>query len=149
MERLKDIRLYNALTQREVATILGVSRSTYSGWENDIDNIPLLRLNEFCNYFNVSLDYVCGLSNEKNYNFINKKIDKKILGMHLKEVRLSHNDTQEVVANLLNTDRSNYSRYESGERMILTYFLISFASYYHVSMDYLCGGCNGNNKITY
>lgn len=142
VEKLKDVRLYNGLTQREVANILGVSRSTYSGWENGIDTIPLTRLNDFCNYFNVSLDYVCSLSNVNDTNIIKKKLDKKAIGMFLKNIRLYHNDTQEIVARFLNTDRSNYSRYESGERMILTSFLISFARYYNVSMDYLCGKSN-------
>lgn len=147
MEKLKDVRLYNGLTQKEVADVLGVKRSTYSGWENGIDTIPLLRLNDFCNYFNVSLDYVCGLTKIDNVNSVKNDIDKIILGKNLKEVRLTHGDTQEIVAKLLNTDRSNYSRYESGERLILTSFLIYFASYYNVSIDYLCGRSDNSSIL--
>ena len=33
-ERMKDIRTYFGNTQKELADVLGVSRSTYAGWEN-------------------------------------------------------------------------------------------------------------------
>ncbi len=46
--RLKDIRIDNDLTQKQLAHQLNVSRSTYSGWENEGDNIPLYQFNNFC-----------------------------------------------------------------------------------------------------
>ena len=38
-ERLKEIRIYYDKTQKEMAEILNVSRSTYSGWENGRGNL--------------------------------------------------------------------------------------------------------------
>ena len=64
-ERMKNIRTYYGHTQAQIASILKVSRSTYAGWENGIDSIILQNLNNFCNYYKVSLDYICGLSNIK------------------------------------------------------------------------------------
>lgn len=46
-ERMKEIRTYFDNTQKELADYLNVSRSTYAGWENGIDAIPLLKLNDF------------------------------------------------------------------------------------------------------
>ena len=43
--KMKDIREYFDKTQQEVAEKLNVSRSTYAGWENGIDSIPLTKLN--------------------------------------------------------------------------------------------------------
>lgn len=138
-ERMKDIRTYFGNTQQELADILGVSRSTYAGWENGIDAIILPYLNEFCNYYGISLDYICGLTDTKKYDVINDKIDKKILGEHLKEIRTKNNNTQEKVAKIINVDQSNYSKYELGKLFIHTYALIEFAKYYKVSIDWLCG----------
>lgn len=138
-ERMKDIRTYFGNTQKELASILGVSRSTYAGWENGLDAIILPKLNDFCNYYGVSLDYICGLTNTKKYDVINDKIDKSVLGNNLKETRTKNKHTQEKVANIINVDQSNYSKCELGKMYIHTYALIEFAKHYKVSIDWLCG----------
>lgn len=138
-ERMKDIRTYFGNTQQELADMLGVSRSTYAGWENGIDAIILPYLNEFCNYYGVNLDYICGLTNTKKYEIINDKIDKVILGNHLKEIRTKNNTSQEKIAEIIKVDQSNYSKYELGKLYIHTYALIEFAKHYRVSIDWLCG----------
>lgn len=138
-ERLKDIREYYDNTQKEIANILNVSRSTYAGWENGIDTIPLLKLNDFCNHYNISLDYVCGLTNTKEYHIINTEINKVIVGSNLKTIRLDHHDTQATIADIIKTDQSNYSKYETGKNLIITSLLIGFSKHYNVSMDGICG----------
>ena len=138
-ERMKDIRTYFGNTQKELAGILGVSRSTYAGWENGLDAIILPKLNDFCNYYGVSLDYICGLTNTKKYDVINDKIDKSVLGNNLKETRTKNKHTQEKIANIINVDQSNYSKCELGKMYIHTYALIEFAKHYKVSIDWLCG----------
>lgn len=138
-ERMKDIRTYFGNTQKELAGILGVSESTYAGWENGLDAIILPKLNDFCNYYGVSLDYICGLTNTKKYDVINDKIDKSVLGNNLKETRTKNKHTQEKVANIINVNQSNYSKCELGKMYIHTYALIEFAKHYKVSIDWLCG----------
>ena len=138
-ERMKDIRTYFGNTQKELADVLGVSRSTYAGWENGLDAIILPKLNDFCNYYGVSLDYICGLTNTKKYDIINDKIDKSVLGNNLKEIRTNNKHTQEKVASIINVDQSNYSKCELGKMYIHTYALIEFAKHYKVSIDWLCG----------
>lgn len=46
-DRMKTLREYYDNTQNEIAEKLDVSRSTYAGWENNIDFIPLDKLNVF------------------------------------------------------------------------------------------------------
>jgi len=100
-ERMKDIRTYFDNTQKELSDYMKVSRSTYAGWENGIDSIPLLKLNEFCNFYGISLDYICGLSNTKKYETINDKIDKEILGNNLRKTRIENNDSQQKIAEII------------------------------------------------
>ena len=146
-ERMKDIRTYFGNTQKELAGILGVSRSTYAGWENGLDAIILPKLNDFCNYYGVSLDYICGLTNTKKYDVINDKIDKSVLGNNLKETRTKNKHTQEKVANIINVDQSNYSKCELGKMYIHTYALIEFAKHYKVSIDWLCGKTKDSESV--
>ncbi len=137
--RMKDIRENFDKTQNEMAQILGVSRSTYAGWENGIDTIPLLKLNDFVNYFNISIDYICGLSNNKNIEIINQELNINIIANNLKNIRKKHNDTQEKIAKIIQTDQSNYSKYELGKTLILTSLLVDFAKYYKISIDDILG----------
>lgn len=66
---LKYCREELELTQKELGNILGVNITTISKWELGYDTITLKRLVKFCNLYNYSLDYVCGLSkNNKKYN---------------------------------------------------------------------------------
>ncbi len=143
-DNLKNIRTYFDIKQREICKELGVSRSTYAGWENGIDNIPLLKLNKFSNYFGVCIDYICGLTKTKKYDIINKDINVDTVAKNLKSIRLQHNDTQLTISNVINTDRSNYSRYELGKNLILTSLIIDFAKYYKVSIDWLLGKTEKN-----
>ena len=146
-ERMKEIRTYFDNTQQELANYLKISRSTYAGWENGIDVIPLMKLNAFCNFYNISLDYICGLSNIKKCEMITDIIDKETVGKNLKEIRMKNKDIQKFIANKIQIDQSNYSKYELGKFLIHTYPLIEFAKYYKVSIDWLVGKTN-NQKIT-
>ena len=138
-QQLKLIRTYNDIKQKDLSKTLNVSRSTYSGWENGTDSIPLLKLNSFCNYFNISLDYICGLTDKKNYLLYNKEIDTNILANNIKNLRKEKKLTQQFVANKIHVSQSVYSKYELGKVLILTYTLIELAKFYNVSIDYICG----------
>ncbi len=144
-EKMKEIREYFDKTQLELATFLKVSRSTYAGWENGIDLIPLIKLNEFCNYFDISLDYICGLSKTKNYKLLNLEINKNLLAKNIKFIRIKNNDTQENIAKIIGVDQSNYSKYELGKILIKTYPLVEFARHYKISIDWLCGKIKDSN----
>lgn len=136
--KMKDIREYFEITQEEVASKLNVSRSTYAGWENGIDTIPLVKLNDFCNCFDVSLDFMCDLSDVKKIDSNNNIVNKINIGLKLKEIRTAHNDTQENTAKAIQVERSTYCRYELGESNMTVLELKLFASHYNISMDYIC-----------
>ena len=141
-KRIKTIREDNDLTQAEVARLLGVNRGAYSLWELGINTIPLSYLNVFCNKFELSLDYVLGITNVKNYTLINNDIDIKVLGERLRFIRKKEKRTQENIASLLNTTHSTWSAYENYKVLIPTVFIWKFATEYKCSVDWLCGKIN-------
>ena len=51
--RMKEIREEAGLKQKDIAEIMNVTKGSYSMWECGTDTIPLRRLNQFCNYFDV------------------------------------------------------------------------------------------------
>lgn len=137
--RLLDIRELNNLNQTMVATKLGVSRQNYSFWETKTKFIPLKHLNDFCNIFNVPMDYVLKLTDSKdNYAFKLKKLNKKDIGHRLKVLRKDNKMTQKEIAKMLNTTQSTISAYEAGETLILTSFAYQICKNFNVSLDWLC-----------
>lgn len=138
-QRLVEIREDLNLRQKDIADILGITQQSYSLWENGSKVIPLKHLNNLCNYYNLNMDYVIGLSSIKYYNVINKKIDKILIGERLRKIRKDKNITQEELASILNTTHSTISAYESGKTTILTAFAYEICKRYNISMDYLCG----------
>lgn len=137
--KIKDLREEYDLTQLKMSEIMNVSKSNYARWETNESIIPLKHLNNLCNYFNVSMDYITGLSKGKNYIIINKKLNKELIGKRLKEFRENNNLTQEELAKQINTSHSTISAYESGKTMLLTAFAYDICKKYNISLDYLCG----------
>lgn len=62
--RLKEIRIKNGLTKRDVAKIIGITTVKYFLYENKILKIHANELMIFCKYFNISSNYLLGLSDE-------------------------------------------------------------------------------------
>lgn len=136
VERLKDIREELEMTQDEVAKSLECTRSAYSLWEINKNTIPLYYLNKFCNLYNINIDYLVNLSNEKTINFKKNEINKIELGAKIKEARKSINYTQEKMAEKLNTTHSVISAYESGKTKVPTLFLIEIAKITNYSLNW-------------
>lgn len=137
-DKLLLLREEKELKQKELAEIIGVKQVNISNWENMKEVIPLNRLNTYANYFNVSLDYLTSLNNNKEYK-PKCDIDKERVKERLKEFRKKNNLTQENLANILNTTHSTISGYERGKTLILTSFAYQICKDYNVSMDWLCG----------
>ena len=65
-ERIREIREDNFLTQQAIADILHIGQRTYSDYESGKTRIPVDSLIILARYYNVSLDYLSGISNQKN-----------------------------------------------------------------------------------
>ena len=63
----------------------------------------------------------------------------ELLSQRMKELRQESRLKQDEVAELLHVSLSAYQRYERNEREPMAPFLLEFARYFHVSLDYLFG----------
>lgn len=134
-KKIKKLRINHNLNQEELAQILEVNRSTYTGWELGTNTIPLRKLFEISNYYKVSIDYITGLNKNNNYIYSSNKINFKIVGKNLKELRKSFRLTQKDIANLLNISVSAYTLYELGKILIPTSYIYKLAKKFQCSID--------------
>lgn len=58
MNRIKELRKFNGIKQIDLCTKLDISQGTLSGWENEKYEPDLKSINEMCDIFNVSSDYL-------------------------------------------------------------------------------------------
>lgn len=65
-QRLRDLREDADKTQQEIADYLGTSAQHYGKYESGKAEIPLERATMLAKYYNVSLDYIAGISSRRH-----------------------------------------------------------------------------------
>ena len=71
IKRIRDLREDHDKTQQEIADILGTSQTMYARYERGANELPIRHLIKIAQYYNVSTDYLLGLTKEKS-SFPNK-----------------------------------------------------------------------------
>ena len=59
-QRLKDLREYRDLLQKDIAEILGISQTVYSRYERGAQTIPVMHLIKLADFYKTSTDYLLG-----------------------------------------------------------------------------------------
>ena len=63
-ERLKALRLQNEFSQKKISEGIGISETQYQKYEYGKTKPNYEYIIKLCNYFNVSADYLLGLSDD-------------------------------------------------------------------------------------
>ena len=64
-ENIRNLRIDNGYTQKQIAQQLGISQNTYSQYELGILNYPVDALLILADFYGVSVDYLLGRTNRK------------------------------------------------------------------------------------
>ena len=64
IQRIKNLREDHDYTQDYVAHYLGTSQTMYARYERGANELPIHHLLNLCRLYNVSSDYILGLSNK-------------------------------------------------------------------------------------
>ena len=62
-DRLRELRIQSKMTQREIATYLGITQPSYIRYENGKSEPTLECLVKIADLYDVSVDYLLGRSN--------------------------------------------------------------------------------------
>ena len=76
IDRLKEIRQDKDLYQKDIAKVLNMSQKQYSLYETGVRLIPIDKLTILSNYYNTSVDYLLGITDERKpypKSLLNKK----------------------------------------------------------------------------
>lgn len=81
--KLRELRLAKGLTQKDVATAIGVSPQSYGYYENQINKPDPDTLIKLADFFNCTIDYLVGRENDygviENKNLNLTKLQSELL----------------------------------------------------------------------
>ena len=63
-DRIKWVRDCKNISQKELASYLGIKQQQYARYEKGINIMPVIYLAKICEYLDVSADYIIGLTND-------------------------------------------------------------------------------------
>src|SRR5688500_12004021 len=105
-ENLKLLRKRKGVSQEEIAVDLGLTRSSYSGYENGVAEPNLETIIKISEYYNISLDKLIKRElskiSEKDWDKIEKGIDVDMEGKNVRIIAMTvdkeNNDNIELVS---------------------------------------------------
>ena len=65
IDRLREIREDNDLFQKDIANFLKITQVQYSRYETGVRSIPIYHLVKLAEFYNTSVDYLLGLTDER------------------------------------------------------------------------------------
>lgn len=63
--RIRDLREDSDFTQEYVASVLNTSQTMYARYERGANELPIHHLIALCKLYNISADYILGLTDKK------------------------------------------------------------------------------------
>lgn len=63
--RIRDLREDHDKTQKNIADMLGTSQTMYARYERGASELPVRHLIRLARYYNVSMEYIVGLTDVK------------------------------------------------------------------------------------
>lgn len=77
MIRLLELRAEKAMSQRQMAKVLGISHGTYNNWKNGNTQPSIEQLIQISKFFDVSVDYLIGNSQDMESAAFAKPLSKR------------------------------------------------------------------------
>lgn len=137
--RIKNLRESHSLTQEQISKRLKINRKTYSDYEIQRISIPVPLLVRLAEFYNVSIGYLCGVTNDSTPYPNKLPFDNDRMIRIIKDLRIQYQYTQKQLSNLLPCGHNTISQYETGKRMVPLEIIICLSKIYLLPLDYIIG----------
>ena len=136
IQRLSDIRNEAGMSQAKLAEELGVTQQAVNTYENSDKDIMTSTILRIADYFNVSVDYLMGISESKD---ILEPRSNDECYKRIGDIRRLKRLSQKQMAELLGVSQQQVGRFESGKYDLSGKRFLQIAEVCDVSLDYLAG----------
>lgn len=117
MDRLKEARVKAGITQHEIAEALNINRTTYNKYENGASKPTPETLSRIADYFQVSVDYLLGRSDDPEPDQKQKGPLLPTLAMNLRYYRLASHLSTSQAAKLADVPAGTWLSWEQGKAL--------------------------------
>lgn len=150
-DRIKELRLSADMTQEEFGKKFGIVKSTVSLYESGKSTPNDELKKQICDYFNISVDYLLGVSDDKHRNspsddkgfffffFFDDKDLQEVFVSALKTALETQNMTVSELCEKTEIDVDTCNQYLTGEHAPTLEHLVELSKALNVSIDYLLG----------
>lgn len=150
-DRIKELRLSADMTQEEFGKKFGIVKSTVSLYESGKSTPNDELKKQICDYFNISVDYLLGVSDDKHRNspsddkgfffffFFDDKDLQEVFVSALKTALETQNMTVSEICEKTEIDVDTCNQYLTGEHAPTLEHLVKLSKALDVSIDYLLG----------
>jgi len=104
-ERIRFLRIQHGYTQQYISDILGVGKSAYSMYESGERNISVEIITKLAKLYNVSKDFIIGLSNNTGSN--NSSVESHLSGEAVRAIMIMSNSENKKALAALNATLSD------------------------------------------
>lgn len=150
-DRIKELRLSADMTQEEFGKKFGIVKSTVSLYESGKSTPNDELKKQICDYFNISVDYLLGVSDDKHRNspsddkgfffffFFDDKDLQEVFVSALKTALETQNMTVSELCEKTEINVDTCNQYLTGEHAPTLEHLVELSKALDVSIDYLLG----------
>lgn len=129
LPRFKEVMKRLNISREEIAKLINRSVDTIRSWENGTYDIPLKWLLVIASKYNISLDYLFGITDEF-LEYSNIIISNKKIGENLVKLRRKNRKKAVEVFSAMGLSQPAYSHYEKGRYLINTKYLCNLILLY-------------------
>lgn len=131
---LKNLRIERKLTQKQIATDLGISQPSYQQWEKGTRSPSGETLEKLADYFGVTTDFLLG--REQNDDVYERL---PIFSIRLRGMRQEKGLSQPQLAELVGVKIETYIDWEKGRKIPGPFAILKLGKVLEVNTEYLMG----------
>ncbi len=144
MSHIRELRTKNRMSQSQLAKVVNVHQTAVSQWENGLTNPDISSAKLLAEYFNVTTDYILGLTEVA----APPGTSRKTLSERLLLLRNKKGVSTFTVSETLRIKHSEYTDFEKGVKEPTIDIVNRLANYYNVTPDYISGDEETNGAYT-
>ncbi len=141
VQNLTELWTDNNLNAAQLAKNIGIDEGTLSKYINKISLPSINNLVKIANYFNCSIDFLLGLTENEQKFSITQDINKTLFYKRYKDLLKTNHKTHYALTKELRISQSSLSDWNKGSFPRID-TLVSLSKYFNVTVEYLVGRTN-------